>query len=55
MLVRDIMSSPAVSIPPAMTLEDAYRRMVKRPAPPLNPIETATGEKEAVTAAHMID
>ncbi|MGZ3397074.1 MAG: CBS and ACT domain-containing protein [Isosphaeraceae bacterium] len=30
MLVRDIMSSPAVSIPPAMTLEDAYRIMQER-------------------------
>jgi acetoin utilization protein AcuB len=30
MLVRDIMSSPAVSIPPAMTLEDAYRMMQER-------------------------
>jgi acetoin utilization protein AcuB len=30
MLVRDIMSSPAVSIPPAMTLEDAYRVMQQR-------------------------
>jgi acetoin utilization protein AcuB len=30
MLVRDIMSSPAVSIPPAMTLEDAYQIMQER-------------------------
>ncbi|MGZ3390180.1 MAG: CBS and ACT domain-containing protein [Isosphaeraceae bacterium] len=30
MLVRDIMSSPAVSIPPAMTLEDAYRIMQEK-------------------------
>jgi acetoin utilization protein AcuB len=30
MLVRDIMSSPAVSIPPAMTLEDAYRVMQQK-------------------------
>jgi acetoin utilization protein AcuB len=30
MLVRDIMSSPAVSIPPGMTLKDAYQIMQER-------------------------